>query len=100
MIVSLPKQFVTVYIGVVLGEEADGTCPGMTKIAYKLIPALHSVGTEDTKDKRISRIVLVVTIIITIVALRYINGKLRAATPAIVYARRKRRSAVRHHGHE
>lgn len=25
VIVALPKQFVTVYIGVVLGEEADGT---------------------------------------------------------------------------
>ena len=68
---SLPKQFVTVYIGVIL--EASGT------------------GTETTKDKIISDTVLAITIIITCVAMWYIYREMDKVKYEVVYRRRKNR---------
>lgn len=68
---SLPKQFVTVYIGVVL--EASGT------------------GTESSKDKIISDAVLALTIIITCLAMWYIYREMDKVKYEVVYRRRKNR---------
>ncbi|KAI5117038.1 hypothetical protein M0805_004745 [Coniferiporia weirii] len=70
---SLPKQFVTVYIGVII--EASGT------------------GTETTKDKIISDSVLAITIAVTSLAMWYIFRKMDAAKPDVIYQRRKARQA-------
>lgn len=70
---SLPKQFINVYIGVIL--EESGT------------------GTETPRDKIISDSVLGVTILITAAAMWYIVKELERAKPIVVYNRRKLRSA-------
>lgn len=70
---SLPKQFINVYIGVIL--EESGT------------------GTETPRDKIISDSVLGVTILITIAAMWYIVKELEKAKPIVVYNRRKLRQA-------
>jgi len=70
-LLSLPKQLVTVYIGVVL--EENGT------------------GTTSTKDTIISYAVLTVTTLLTIIAGRYIWGHINRVKPTVIYARRKAR---------
>ncbi|EJD06356.1 uncharacterized protein FOMMEDRAFT_117170, partial [Fomitiporia mediterranea MF3/22] len=70
---SLPKQFVTVYIGVII--EESGT------------------GTESTRDKIISYSVIAVTTIITIVAMKYLYRKMDEVKGDVIYQRRKARQA-------
>ncbi|TFK53589.1 hypothetical protein OE88DRAFT_1626655 [Heliocybe sulcata] len=66
-ILSLPKQFSTVYMGVLLEQSSDGN----TKLA--------------------TAIVLVITILVTMFAMRYMRAKTAAAKEEIIYARRKAR---------
>ncbi|KAF8524914.1 hypothetical protein BU17DRAFT_42509 [Hysterangium stoloniferum] len=68
---SLPKQLITVYIGVVLEESGSGT--------------------TSTKDKIISDSVLAVTILITVAAGWYIWGHINRVKPTVIYNRRKAR---------
>ncbi|KAF9072461.1 hypothetical protein BDP27DRAFT_1149945, partial [Rhodocollybia butyracea] len=63
-ILSLPKQFITVYLGVILGEAN---------------------GQETTKQKLISDGVVAATIVVTIAACWYIFHKMNAAKPAVIY---------------
>jgi len=70
-ILSMPKQLITVYIGVIL--EETGT------------------GTQTTRDRIISDAVLGVTIAVTIAAMWYLLHKMRQVKPDIIYARRKAR---------
>lgn len=72
-ILSLPKQFITVYLGVILEQS--------------------STGTEDPKSRIISDIVLAITFLITIVAMWYIYHKMNQVKPEVIYARRKARQA-------
>ncbi|KAJ6491560.1 hypothetical protein DFH09DRAFT_1338439 [Mycena vulgaris] len=67
-VVSLPKQLVVVYIGVALGSN-------------------------DSKSNKIQKIVLAVSIVITILVLFYVRWLMGKARPAVVYARRKARQA-------
>ncbi|KAJ7911557.1 hypothetical protein B0H13DRAFT_2007136 [Mycena leptocephala] len=67
-VVSLPKQIVLVYIGVALGNN-------------------------DSKSDKIQKIVLAVTIVITVIAMVYIRRMMDKAKTAVVYARRKARQA-------
>ncbi|KAJ3840659.1 hypothetical protein F5878DRAFT_56617, partial [Lentinula raphanica] len=67
---SLPKQLVTVYIGVLLEESVDGT---------------------SKKDKIASIAVAVVCGVITSLALKYVNKKMDEVMPEIIYERRKAR---------
>ncbi|KAJ3931903.1 MAG: hypothetical protein NXY57DRAFT_1005427 [Lentinula lateritia] len=69
-ICSLPKQLVTVYIGVLLEDSIDGT---------------------SKKDKIASIAVAVVSGVITSLALKYVNKKMDEVTPEIIYERRKAR---------
>lgn len=72
---SLPKQLVLVYLGVILEESSDGsTTSGTEKIAKYAV-----IG---------------VTAIITIVSLHYINKKVAEVKPQIIYQRRKARYAL------
>ncbi|KAE9399671.1 hypothetical protein BT96DRAFT_801982, partial [Gymnopus androsaceus JB14] len=71
-ILSSPKQFITVYLGVILGEAS---------------------GQETTKQKLISDGVVAVTILVTIAACWYILRKMDQAKPRVIYDRRKARQA-------
>ncbi|KAF8883030.1 hypothetical protein BD779DRAFT_1472716 [Infundibulicybe gibba] len=72
-ILSLPKQFVTVYLGVILKETSSGP--------------------ESAKSKIISASVVVITTIITIAAMWYIFNEMNRVKPQVIYARRKARQA-------
>jgi uncharacterized membrane protein YdjX (TVP38/TMEM64 family) len=68
---STPKQFVTVYLGVIL--EQTGT------------------NTQTSKNRLISDVVLVITLIVTAAAMWYLMHKMRQVKPEVIYARRKAR---------
>ncbi|KAI0327078.1 hypothetical protein GY45DRAFT_1257786 [Cubamyces sp. BRFM 1775] len=72
-ILSLPKQFITVYLGVALEQSEDGT--------------------SNTRDTIIKDVVLGVTTLITIGAMWYIYHKMNQAKPHVIYERRKARQA-------
>ncbi|KAI0648607.1 hypothetical protein C8Q79DRAFT_904658 [Trametes meyenii] len=72
-ILSLPKQFITVYLGVALEQSEDGT--------------------SSTRDTIIKDVVLGATTLITIGAMWYIYHKMNQAKPRVIYDRRKARQA-------
>ncbi|KAK0200346.1 hypothetical protein DFS33DRAFT_1360713 [Desarmillaria ectypa] len=72
-ILSLPKQFIAVYLGVILEQS--------------------STGTTDTKSRIISDVVLAITVLITIAAMWYIYHQMDKVKPEVIYARRKARQA-------
>ena len=73
---SLPKQFITVYLGVAL-EQSDK-------------------GGGSTSDKIIKDVVLAVTVIITFLAMWYIYRLMNQAKPAVIHERRKARQVLLH----
>lgn len=73
-ILSLPKQFITVYLGVILKQSTDGV--------------------KDTKSRIVSDAVVAVTVIITILACWYILKRMNEAKPLVIYDRRKARLVV------
>lgn len=70
---SMPKQFITVYIGTLLESSATSTAT--------------------SKNKIISDVVGVVTVLVTIAAMWYITRQINRVKPQIVYERRKARQA-------
>ncbi|KAL9709049.1 hypothetical protein Ac2012v2_007863 [Leucoagaricus gongylophorus] len=72
-ILSMPKQFITVYLGVLLEQSAEGI--------------------TDTRSRIISDIVLAITILITVAAMWYILHRMNQIKPKVIYARRKARQA-------
>jgi len=68
-VVSLPKQFAIVYIGFALGTSGD------------------------TQSNKIQKIVLGITVVITVAAMVYIRRLMFTARADVVYARRKARQA-------
>ncbi|KAI0819566.1 snare associated Golgi protein-domain-containing protein [Trametes gibbosa] len=72
-ILSLPKQFITVYLGVALEQSEDGQ--------------------SSTRDTIIKDVVLGATTLITIGAMWYIYHKMNQAKPHVIYERRKARQA-------
>ena len=72
-ILSLPKQFVTVYLGVVLKQAEDGNV--------------------STKTTIINYSVVGITTLVTIGAMWYIYHKMNKIKPTVIYERRKARYA-------
>ncbi|TCD63005.1 Tlg2-vesicle protein [Steccherinum ochraceum] len=70
-LLSLPKQFVTVYLGVALEQSTDGQ--------------------PSKKDQIIKWSILVLTTVVTIGAMWYISKRMLAVKPDVIYARRKAR---------
>jgi hypothetical protein len=70
-ILSMPKQFITVYLGVILEQSADGQ--------------------TDKESRIISDVVLAVTMLITVAAMWYIFRQMNKVKPEVIYARRKAR---------
>ncbi|KAJ7074645.1 hypothetical protein C8F01DRAFT_1101318 [Mycena amicta] len=68
-IVSLPKQFAIVYVGYALAQSGD------------------------SKSNKIQKIVLAITIVVTVIAMVYMRRLMLQARPELVYARRKARQA-------
>ncbi|KAJ7483588.1 hypothetical protein FB451DRAFT_1235048 [Mycena latifolia] len=68
-VVSLPKQLAVVYIGVALASS-------------------------DSKSNKIQKIVLAVTIVISVAVVIYVRRLMVTARPAVVYKRRKARQAA------
>ncbi|KAI1781906.1 hypothetical protein LXA43DRAFT_860982, partial [Ganoderma leucocontextum] len=72
-ILSLPKQFITVYLGVALEQSENGP--------------------SSTSDTIIKYVVVGVTTLMTIGAMWYIYHKMNLAKPLVIYDRRKARQA-------
>lgn len=72
-ILSLPKQFITVYLGVIIEQS--------------------STNTQSTKSRIISDVVVAVTVLITFVAMWYIFRQMDKVKPQVIYERRKARQA-------
>lgn len=72
-ILSLPRQFVTVFVGVVLEDKAQGK--------------------ETTADKIATYATLAVSIVVTYGAFRYLKVLTGRVKPKVIYARRKARQA-------
>ncbi|KAG9099115.1 hypothetical protein FRC06_005640 [Ceratobasidium sp. 370] len=70
LVLSLPRQLAGVYIGVLAKEVAEG----------------H----PSKLDQKISTVVLVITIVITVIAMTWIQFRLRAAALTIIRERRAR----------
>ena len=68
---SLPKQFATVYLGYAENASADGK-PSRGTTVIKIV-------------------VIALTVVVTVVAMRYINARIDAVKGRVVYARRKAR---------
>jgi uncharacterized membrane protein YdjX (TVP38/TMEM64 family) len=73
-LLSTPKQFITVYLGVILEESSTG-------------------GNTSTTRKIISDAVVGVTLLVTIGAMWFIVHKMNKVKPTIIYERRKARQA-------
>lgn len=69
-VLSLPKQLVTVYIGVLLGESINGT---------------------SSKERIASALLSVVSFIITTIAYKFLNREINKIKPEVIYERRKAR---------
>ncbi|TFK38388.1 hypothetical protein BDQ12DRAFT_110733 [Crucibulum laeve] len=72
-ILSLPKQFITVYLGVILEQSNDGT--------------------SNSRSRIITDVVLAITFLVTVVAMWYIFRQMNKVKPEVIYARRKARQA-------
>lgn len=70
-ILSLPKQFITVYLGVMIKDAGEGK--------------------DNSKSTIINAVVLTITFIITAVAMWYIYDQMNKVKPSVIYARRKAR---------
>ena len=69
-VLSLPKQFATVYLGYAEELSADG----------------HS-----TASNIIQAVVLIISIVVMVLAMRYVNKKTDAIKGRVIYERRKAR---------
>ncbi|KAF5350923.1 hypothetical protein D9758_010543 [Tetrapyrgos nigripes] len=79
-ILSMPKQLITVYLGVILEQSSDD--PNATQPED---PA------EEKRSQWISRVVLSLTVLVTAVAMWYILRKMNQVKPQVIYERRKAR---------
>ncbi|KAG1744955.1 uncharacterized protein EDB91DRAFT_1199932 [Suillus paluster] len=70
---SMPKQFITVYIGTLLESSANSS--------------------TTSKNKIISDVVGVITVLVTVGAMWYITRQVNRVKPQIIYERRKARQA-------
>jgi len=88
---SLPKQFATVYIGVII--EGAGKSMFWTPFGTRFGFIYHP--TDETVPQRVASYTLIAaTTIITFLAMWYIYRELNRAKTAVIYGRRKARYSV------
>ena len=90
-ILSMPKQFITVYLGVILAQSNTG------KFWFTRIVSVLTlfVGVKDKKSTIISDVVLAVTFVITVAAMWYILRAMNKVKPQVIYERRKARLVLK-----
>jgi hypothetical protein len=86
-ILSLPKQFATVYLGYALEQQ------GESRPSLCIASGSKRIVDASKRTKFVQFIIIGVTIAVTIIAMRYIRGKQNAVKPLVIYERRKRRQA-------
>jgi hypothetical protein len=84
---SLPKQLATVYLGYALTQKST---------SFWFTHGVTRSTTVVDSTKIIKYLVLGVTVIVTVFAMRYISKKQTAVKPLVIYERRKRRQAQLH----
>jgi uncharacterized membrane protein YdjX (TVP38/TMEM64 family) len=77
-LLSMPKQFITVYIGTLLEST--------------------STGAASTQNKILSYVVGGITFLVTVAAMWYIQKEINRVKPDVIYARRKARQAKLNEG--
>ncbi len=105
---ALPKQFASVYFGVAENSGAPTDQNGSTyhhiTLLYRCSPVVTSSLTPplcDSADKSPSKttkiikiLVLTATVVVTFVAMRYVNSRIDAIKNRVIYARRKARQTT------
>jgi hypothetical protein len=85
---TLPKQFATVYIGVII----EGSGKSTFRLPFGARSGLfHDPAGETTPQRVASYSLIAVTTVVTFVAAWYIFRELNRAKPAVIYERRKAR---------
>jgi hypothetical protein len=85
---TLPKQFATVYIGVII----EGSGKSTFRVPFGARSGLvHDPAGETTPQRVASYSLIAVTTVVTFVAAWYIFRELNRAKPAVIYERRKAR---------
>jgi hypothetical protein len=93
-VVSLPRQFVAVYLGYALGQTSEGMC-GLS--SRHVVPQSHDSVADGSSNERIVQYVVVgITVVVTILAARYMRNEQNKVRPTVIYERRKRRQAQLH----
>ena len=88
---SLPKQFATVYIGVIIEGQGKSTF----KFYFRHCLRLNYDSADETTPQRVASYSLIaVSTIVTFVAAWYIYRELNRAKPAVIYERRKARYII------
>ncbi|KAG6883202.1 hypothetical protein C0993_007407, partial [Termitomyces sp. T159_Od127] len=91
-ILSMPKQFITVYLGVLLEQSGGNSTTPDSNNSTTPATTPSTAGT-DTKSRIITDVVLAITILITFLAMWYIYHMMNKAKPGVIYDRRKARQA-------
>lgn len=86
-LLSLPKQFATVYIGVII----EGSGKGSFKTFLRFFARLKHDPAETSPQRIASFLLIAVTTIVTFLAAWYIYRELNRVKPAVIYGRRKAR---------
>lgn len=92
-VLSLPKQFITVYLGVAMEQSENGGKCVVAHVWDAWLTLCMRVGGSRT-DTIVKDIVIGITVLITIGAMWYVNTKLNQAKPAVIYEKRKARCVL------
>ena len=90
-ILSLPKQFVTVYLGVLL-EGADSACTLRSRNPD--FDPFFCFTAETTGQRIASYAIVAISVIITVLAMWYIYRQMNKHKVAYIYERRKARFVI------
>lgn len=93
-VLSLPKQFITVYIGAML--ESDPNCESLPILSIMSHLLTYFTASTGSTRKIIADVVGVITLLVTVVAMWYINEAVRKVKPQVIQERQKSRSVPLH----
>lgn len=87
-LLSLPKQFIIVYLGVALEQAANG---GSSVHPRKYFLQLLLGEKSSTQDQVLKYCIIVATLVITVWAMWYIYAQMGKVKVQVIYERRKAR---------
>ena len=94
---SLPKQFIIVYLGVVLEQTANGEFNVHSEDYFSLFLTIASGKKSSTQDVVLKYSIVGVTLVITVWAMWYIYAQMGKVKTQVIYKRRKARLWQFHH---